>query len=70
MSTKILFGALCILFFSTCKKEKEVATTTIQVNDLVNARNYRRLVVEIISEKGMSLQSETIGFLRTFLKAP
>jgi hypothetical protein len=68
MSTKILFGALCILFFSTCKKEKEVATTTIQVNDLVNARNYRRLVVEIISEKGMSLQSETIGFLRTFLE--
>lgn len=70
LSFSLLFSFLffCFLFLFSCKKTVEEPAPT-PVNNYVNARDYRRLVLEIVSEKGMSLQSGTITYIRKFLEA-
>jgi len=57
-----------VFFLSACKKDPEPQPEPILLNKFINAKNYRQLVVEIISEKGMTLQSGTIAYVRKFLE--
>ncbi|MBI2720980.1 MAG: hypothetical protein HYX39_02280 [Bacteroidetes bacterium] len=64
----ILTLILLTTFICGCKKKTDPSITdTLTTNDFLSAQNYRKLIVEVLYDKGYPLTSETSTQIKTFL---
>lgn len=66
---KVLPFLLLLCLINSCRKKPLLPESRITPNDLLSDRKYEKLVVELVHEKGYTLNAQTISNLQNFLSA-
>src|SRR5687768_13048328 len=66
---KIFPFLILLCLFNSCRKKPLLPESRITPNDLLSDKKYEKLVVEVVHEKGFTLDAATITNLQNFLSA-